>query len=756
MFEQHKQEELKRSLGLFSITMIGVGAMIGAGIFVLTGIAAGAAGPALILVFLLNGIVTTFTALAYAELGSAIPEAGGGYLWVKDSLSKLQGFLSGWMSWFAHAVAGSLYAIGFGAYFGLVLANWDVPLFGLEGDFLKKLLAALVAVLFIYINYKGASETGTAGNIVTVAKMLILGVFIASGIYVMFHTPGWTAKFTPFLPVGFGGVLAAMGLTFIAFEGYEIIAQTGEEAVNPKKTIPRAILLSLIIVVPIYILIALVSIGALIAPEGQTTWQFLGIHKELGLVEAAKQFMPFGTILLLIGGLMSTMSALNATTYSSTRVFFAMSRDHNLPHSFRKVSQKTKVPHIALLFSGLLIIFVAVALPIEDIAAAADVMFLLLFLQVNIAVIVIRKKWGDKLDYGYKMPLFPYLPIIAIIINTLLTIYLFKYRPLSLYVTILWFIVGGIIYYAYSKGKEHVEVEKEHREEFPEEYHMVVAINNYENIKPLMKISAGLAKHRKSDVVVLNVIEVPKHEFVHSGKALLEERGQLVDKAEEEGKSLGVGVRKKISIGYDASKAIQEFLESAKTNILLLGWTGEIHETKIRRSVPHAVLHSSLCNVCIVKVHRAFREIKSIAVPIGLGVEEHRYRLKMADEIARTYGAEITLISVIKKGDEAMRAKIREIQKNASEICQSPIKRKLIKSHRSLVDVLITKSKNYDLMLIGPSREWVYGGVLLGTMQDKLANKAKCTVMLVKQPEHNIEKWSNLALKKFLNFFVKR
>ena len=115
--------ELSRDLSLFDITMIGVGAMIGAGIFVLTGIAAGAAGPALILAFALNGIITIFTAMVYAELGSAIPEAGGGYLWVREGLPGPNAFLAGWMSWFAHAVAGSLYALGFGSYLSLVIAE---------------------------------------------------------------------------------------------------------------------------------------------------------------------------------------------------------------------------------------------------------------------------------------------------------------------------------------------------------------------------------------------------------------------------------------------------------------------------------------------------------------------------------------------------------------------------------------------------------------------------------------------------------
>ena len=165
--------ELSRDLSLFDITMIGVGAMIGAGIFVLTGIAAGAAGPALVLSFALNGIITIFTAMVYAELGSAIPEAGGGYLWVREGLPGPNAFQAGWMSWFAHAVAGSLYALGFGAYVGFVLSELHVSIGGLQGPLLEKGLAAVIILIFLAINYRGVSETGMAGNIVTVLKILV-------------------------------------------------------------------------------------------------------------------------------------------------------------------------------------------------------------------------------------------------------------------------------------------------------------------------------------------------------------------------------------------------------------------------------------------------------------------------------------------------------------------------------------------------------------------------------------------------------
>ncbi len=187
--EMKYKAHLSRDLGLFSVTMIGVGAMIGAGIFVLTGIAAGAAGPALVLAFFLNGLVTLLTAMVYAELGSCFPDAGGGYLWVKEGLPQPMGFLSGWMSWFAHAVACSLYALGFGAYFGHVLQELGLNVFGLHPEILIKVLAVTIIAVFTYINFRGASETGVAGNVVTALKIVVIGLFILFGLKRMLGQP---------------------------------------------------------------------------------------------------------------------------------------------------------------------------------------------------------------------------------------------------------------------------------------------------------------------------------------------------------------------------------------------------------------------------------------------------------------------------------------------------------------------------------------------------------------------------------------
>ena len=165
------------------------------------------------------------------------------------------------------------------------------------------------------------------GSIVTLAKVFVIGLFVVFGLGVIAQKTGWEMEFTPFLPTGFSGVFMAMGLTFIAFQGYEVIAQCSEEIVDPKRNVPRAVFIALAIVIPIYLLVVFTALGA-VSGNGMPAWRYLGTQGELAMLEAARQFMPGGAVIFLLGGLLSTISALNATIYSSSRA---------LPKTGRKV-----------------------------------------------------------------------------------------------------------------------------------------------------------------------------------------------------------------------------------------------------------------------------------------------------------------------------------------------------------------------------------------------------------------------------------
>lgn len=764
---EQPRTELSRDLGLFTITMVGVGAMIGAGIFVLTGIAAGTAGPALMLAFAANGLVTFLTALAYAELGSAIPEAGGGYLWVKEGLPGPNAFLAGWMSWFAHAVAGSLYALGFSSYLGFMLKELEIITVAgipIEAALFQKGLAVAIALIFVAINFKGVSETGLAGNIVTMAKITIIGIFIASGLYAMFNEPTSWKKFTPFAPEGFTGVLSAMGLTYIAFEGYEIIVQAGEEVKNPKRNIPRAVFWSLAIVIPIYILVAITAIGAIDTGGSQATWQWLGEFKELGLAEAARQFMPLGTTLLLIGGILSTMSALNATTFSSTRVSFAMGRDRNLPDFFAKINEKTKTPYLALVSSGALIIFMALAVPIEDVAAAADVMFLLLFLQVNVAIITIRRKYGDKLNYGFLIPFFPVTPILAIILMIGIAVFMFHFSPIAWYFVIGWIATGFIIYYSYARKRERqkraspvvlqqrIPVEKER-------YRILVPVANPNTSQKLINFAAMMAKKKDGELILVHVITVPKQSPLRAGQQYIKRvRDRVMDKAVEMASNHDVPVSSVMRIARKPAKAIIDEIEDHEIDMVVMGWKGSAkHPETVIGSNIDKVLKDADCDIAILRGDD-FSDIERILIPIAYP-DQARLMLEIGEAFEQQQKSQLELCHVIPielaHNEEVKQERLNSLYEGMRELENGPENKEEAKRHihlnlgRTVVGEIVQLSKDYDLTIIGAARESWFRKLITGNRSEQIARLVNGNLLLIKNHRSSIQS----SLQDMVEFF---
>lgn len=740
------ETHLSRDLGLFSVTMIGVGAMIGAGIFVLTGIAAGAAGPALVLVFLLNGFVALLTAMVYAELGSCFPDAGGGYLWVKEGLPQPMGFLSGWMSWFAHAVACSLYALGFGAYFGHVLQELGIDVFGLHPEALVKVLAVGIVAIFTYINYRGASETGAAGNVITVLKIAVIALFILFGLKKMAAAPGSAENFAHFFPKGYSGVFIAMGLTFIAFEGYEIIAQCAEEVVDYKRNIPRAVFLSLLIVVPIYILVAIVAIGAVDGGD-VSTWEYLGLKKEIAMVEAARQFMPYGALALLIGGLLSTMSALNATIYSSSRVSFAMARDHNLPDILGRVHSVQRTPHAAIIASGIIIAAMAVALPIEDVASAADIMFLLLFLLVNITVIKLRRNRPD-LDRSFMVPLFPFIPIVAIVTELFLALYMFNMSPIAWYTVAGWTGFGIMFYFSYSSRKETERVKTpvvfEEKEIEAKEYRVLVPISKRDEVVPLMTVASAIARAHDGDISAMSVVEVPEQLPVSEGRRFIGSKRQLLEIADKFGDEHEVPVNVKVRVTHRPDLAILDTIREEKSNLVVMGWRGyTLAKDKLLGRTLDPLTKKAPCDIAVVKL-REIDGIESIFVPTA-GGPHARFALALGAEIAKDSSARLTTgIVVPPDSDEEGDAKALEmVEATVSAVASDEmidIERKLIRSD-SVAAALIKESEHYSLTLIGSSNQSIWEQLRLGSVPEMVSRRSPKTVVIVRKYEGPIRSW---------------
>jgi basic amino acid/polyamine antiporter, APA family len=726
---------LAREMSVLDATLIGVGAMIGAGIFVLIGIAAGVAGPALILSFILNGLIAFLTAMSYAELGSCYHDAGGGYLWVKEGLPKWNGFISGWMSWFAHAVACSLYALGFGAYFQHVLGEFSLtmPQWGFFSP--QKILAASVAIFFAYVNFRGASETGKIGNLVTITKIIILLIFIGFGLELILRQGDWRTTFSPFIPNGIGGVFRAMGLTFIAFQGFEVIAQSSEEIKNPRKNIPKAVFLSLLIVLPIYILVAFVALGT-VKPEGMAPWDYLAQQKETALVNVARNFFVGGGVLILIGGLISTISALNATIYSSSRVAFAMGRDRNFPKFFSKVHHKNFTPHWSILISLVIIVLMAVSLPIEDVASAADIMFLLLFLQVNIAMIRLRKKRAD-LDRGFFVPLFPYLTIAGILMLLFLAVYMFNYSLIAWIVTLIWIGIGLLVYrfYAADSEIEHVRKVTTLDRIIKKDYSILVCLSLSDNIRSMSDIAFAIAKKHIAEIIFLHVVELTEDKKLHADSLDTSLVKDMLEKAQNLSEEAGFPSKSIIKISHRISSGIGDTALEEGCNFIVTGRKKSSSFTSrfFTSAIDH-VLQKTTNEVAILHGEIVPDNVRNILIPYS-GDIHTRLAIEISPALKEYYNAKITVAVVFNPEITSTNRQtvLDHIKKNLAETDLSAEIATTIDS--DILHGILKLSKKSDLVVMGGKSGDFIELLFAKSLAREITEQVNCPVLWLKEYE---------------------
>jgi amino acid transporter len=448
---------LERGLGVVSTCMLGLGAMIGAGIFVLIGHASALAGPAIILAFLLNAGFAVTVGACYAELAVAFPRTGGAYIWVGEAFGRRIGFLAGFCSWGAQTIACALYALGFGVFADEIArragpaTSWLAP--GSESALRPLVFALALLVSLAAINVRGSRDTGRAEVVITGLKIVLLLVLVAAGAFALADQPDPVGRFRPFLPEGLRGVLMGMGLIFIAFEGYEIIAQTREEIVAPARTIPRAIFASIGIACVLYVAVAIAMFAAIVPPDGVAAYQYLGSLGELGLIEAGGRLLPGGDKVLLIAGLASTASALNATLYSASRIALAMGRQGDFPERIARVDPKRRTPIAAIALTSLACAAAVVVLPLRDVAAAANLLFFMVFMSVAVTLIQLRRS-RPALPRPFRVPFVPWWPATTLIGGVMLAIPLFDLSPAGWIFAIAWVGIGSLIAPGRGKGEE--------------------------------------------------------------------------------------------------------------------------------------------------------------------------------------------------------------------------------------------------------------------------------------------------------------
>ncbi|MFF7652471.1 amino acid permease [Streptomyces sp. NPDC007983] len=438
---------LRRSMGMWQLTMISIGATLGTGIFVVLGEAVPDAGPAVIVSFVIAGLTALFSALSYAELAGTIPVSGSSYSYAYATMGELVAWVCGWCLILEYGVSVAAVAVGWGQYLnelldgtlGVTIPDALAAPPGDGGVFnLPALLVVLLAMAFLL---GGAKESARANAIMVAVKIAALILFCAVA-----FTGIRAGNYTPFMPLGMAGVSAAGATLFFSYIGFDAASTAGEEAKNPQRDLPRAIMLSLVIVTALYCLVAAVAVGAL-------PWKkFAGTEAALAGIMQDVTGQGFWAVVLAAGAVIAIASVVLTVLYGQTRILFAMSRDGLVPPVFSKVHAGTGVPRANTVLVSLFCGVLAAAIPLGQLADATSIGTLFAFALVNIAVIVLRRT-RPEMTRTFRVPLSPLFPLIGFA----LCLWMMNSLELVTWVVFgVWMAVGLVLYFAYGMRRSRL------------------------------------------------------------------------------------------------------------------------------------------------------------------------------------------------------------------------------------------------------------------------------------------------------------
>lgn len=433
---------LNRTMGLFHLTMLGVGATIGTGIFVVLTGAVPKAGPGVLLSFVIAGITAALTALCYAELASSMPVSGSSYSYAYATLGEIVAYGVGWCLLLEYGVSAAAIAVGWGQYLNELfqqLWGWQLPkaisappgqdgaIFNLPGV----ILVAMCGLLLM----RGARESATVNTIMVLLKLAVLVFFVAIA-----FTGFNSENLTPFMPMGLAGVGAAASSIFFSYIGIDAVSTAGEEVRNPRRNLPLAIIFSLLIVTGLYILVALAGLGA------QPWTEFHGQEAGLAAILAKLTGAGWPAVVLSIGAIISIFSVTLVVIYGQTRILFAMSCDGMLPPAFGKVHPRTLTPVFNTIVVCIFIGLLAGLVPLDALVDLTSMGTLVAFAVVSIGVMVLRRTQPD-LPRGFRVPLYPVTPVLSV----LFCLYLIQgLPPVTFYLFGGMLVFAAIFYFAYS------------------------------------------------------------------------------------------------------------------------------------------------------------------------------------------------------------------------------------------------------------------------------------------------------------------
>ncbi len=705
----------QRTMGLLAATGVGVGAIVGGGVLALAGVAFATTGPSAIIAFALNGVIALLTAMSFAALASRFPESGGTYTYARKVLTVEAAFAVGWVVWFASVVAAVLYALGFAVFLvpvldQVILASGGTPPGWLD-DRLAMLVYALAAVAFY--TWKLMRSNAGGGQWETAGKVIMFAVVIAGGFWVLLaHPPGFeelTARFRPFMAQGGQGLVQAMGYTFIALQGFDLIAAVGGEVKRPERNIPRAMILSLTAALVIYIplLFLIVAVGT----PGQSVSDAAAADPEILVAVAARNFLgPTGYWLVVVAGLLSMLSALQANLLAASRFARKMAGDRTLPRRFDRLSPGTGTPIPAIQLTAVTVAIVLVAVPnVAAAGAMASLIFLASFALAHGITYLARMR--ALTASPFQTPAFPLVPVVGGISCIALALFQSVAVPSAGAMAALWLGIGAVLYMTQlAPGASVVDAAAEGLD--PQLLRLrgrsplvLVPIANPASAETLVTMANALAPHSVARVLLLSVVRPP--EAWQAGEL----PRQLVDAQSILGGALSTALATDlrpealITVSDDPWSEITRVAGRYRCDSLLLGvghlgeslMTGPLEELMSRVEGDVVILRApSNWNV---------DQVRKILVPSGGRRDQSPVRARLIGNLCRTAPREVTYLRGMPTATDAAteRRARHDLSKLARDEAPGDSTVEIVLSDE-VVGEVIGRASDCDLLVLGLQR----------------------------------------------------
>lgn len=731
----------KRTIGLLGATGVGVGAIVGGGILALSGVAFALSGPSAILAFGFNGIIAIIIAASFAEMSSMFPESGGTYLFSKKVLSIESAFIVGWIVWFASILASVLYAIGFASFFVIGLNVVLTDYFKVSLPWLNSIwavnLIAVAAVSFYALSL--SFRNSGSGPWLNFGKLFVFAVIIASGLYALTGKSPFEISegLTPFFSDGYTGMLKAMGYTFIALQGFDLISAVGGEIKNPEKNIPRSIFLSLgvtlLIYIPLLFIISTVGVGT-----SGTVTQMGKQYMEAVIVVGVKNYIgDFGYWLVLVAALLSMLSALNANIFASSRIALKMAEDRTLPKNIGTLNNRFNTPLNSIVFTSAIIILVVLTISnVESAGAAASLIFLISFSIAQLLAIIIRNR-TDAAKIPYKMPFYPVLPVVGIICCLLLAVFQGFTVPLAGFIILTWMLLGGILYIIlFSKSAKVADASAEgfdpqlsvlrgHRPL------VLVPVSNPANASSMVTVASAIVPPDYGKVQLLSVITPPENE---SGEINREINNNRLIMNESLKRSFSEGLYPEVltTVADNVWTEIKRVSISSNCSSLLLGLTNL--SEKLDGSELENLINEVSCDVVVLKAppEWKFGEVKKVLIPVAGNSEHGELLARVIGTLTRIGNPAIEFIQILPEyssWEKCEKARL-DIFKTADDFMQNGNFTVKIIKRDNVVDEIVSRSLEFDLVILGFRRVGKYLKAF-GSLTQQIVKNTDTPIILI-------------------------